>query len=191
MPVGGTLPNDARFLPGIFTGGTMVFHVPAEAESLELLGTLGHASTEAGVMDVAPVRLRVRGAPAKAAPWTMPLRLTDEMFVVGIAARRASTFAGETAGPNQEFVVLDVGIENTSGKGEYFQPAAQLQLVDSEGGLLTGDEIAERGPRRPYAELHVPAGDRRRCELVFRVAKNASLKLNFRGGNSETQHELR
>lgn len=190
MPVGGTLPNDARFLPGVFTGGTMVFHVPAEAKSLELVGTLGRASTEAGVVDVAPVRLSVRGAPAKAAAWTMPLRLTDEMFVLGIAVRRLSAFAGESAGPNQEFVVLDVGVENTSGKGEYFQPEAQLQLLDPEGGLLACDEIAERGPRRPYTELHVPAGERRRCELVFRVVKGAALKVNFRGGSSETQHDL-
>jgi len=192
MPVGGTLPSDARFLPGVFTGGTMVFHVPAESESLELVGTLGRASTEAGVMDVTPVRLSVRAVPAKAkaAEWTMPLRLADEMFGLGIAARRLSVFAGESAGPSQEFVVLDVGVQNTSSKGEYFQPEAQLQLLDPEAGLLTCDEIAERGPRRPYAEIHVPAGERRRCELVFRVAKGAALKLNFRGGSSETQHEL-
>lgn len=189
-PVGGTLPDDARFLPELFTGGTLVFHVPAEAKSLELIGTLGHAATEAGVMDFVPVRLPVSGGAAKPAPWTMPLRLTDEMFTVAVGARRVASFAGEPAGEDREFVVLDVGVENTSAGGEYFQPEAQLQLVDAEGGLTNCDEITGRGPRSPGAQLYVPAGMRRRCELVFRVAKGASPKLNFRGGSFEAQHDL-
>lgn len=189
-PVGGTLPDDARFLPEFFTGGTLIFFVPTEAKSLELVGTLGHAATEAGVMDFAPVRLPVCGGAAKPAPWTMPLRLTDEMFKVAIGARRVASFAGEPAGEDREFVVLDVGVENTSGGGEYFQPEAQLQLIDAEGGLVNCDEITGRGPRSPGAQLYVPAGERRRCELVFRVAKGASPKLNFRGGSFEAQHDL-
>ena len=190
LPIGGTLPDDARFLPEVFTGGTLVFLAPAEAKTLELVGTLGHAATEAGVLDFAPVRLPVRGGAAQPAPWTMSLRLTDEMFKVAVGARRTASFAGETAGEGKEFVVLDVGVENTSGGGEYFQPVEQLQLVDAESGLSACDEATWRGPRRPPASLYVPAGERRRFELVFRVARGASPQLSFRGGSFETQHPL-
>ena len=111
--------------------------MPEEAKALELVGTLGHAGTEEGVMDFAPLCLPVAGGQAKPAAWTMP-----------------------------------------------------LQLVDAEAGVLVTDEITGRGPRRPEAQVYVPAGERRRFELVFRTAKGASLKLNFRGGSAETQHEL-
>jgi hypothetical protein len=187
----GTLPDDARFLPEFFTGGSLVFFVPAAAQSLELVGTLGHAATEAGTLDFPPVKLPVRGAAkAKPAVWTMPLKLTDEMFRVAVGARCVASFAGEAAGEGQVFVVLDVGVENTGGGDEYFQPVEQLQLVDAEGGLITCDEVTARGPHRPMNQLYVPAGARRRFELVFRVATGASLKLNFRGGSFEAQHAL-
>ena len=187
---GGTLPESVRFLPEFFTGGSLVYFVPAEAKSLELVATLGHAATEAGAIDLAPVRLPVSGGPAKAAAWAMPLKITDEMFKVAVGARRAATFAGEAAGEEKEFLVLDVGIENTGKGGEYFQQESQLQLVAGEGELMDCDEITRRGPHRPEAELYVPAGERRRCELVFRVVTGASPKLNFRGGSFEEKYEL-
>lgn len=187
---GGTLPESARFLPEFFTGGTLIFLVPAQAKSLELVGTLGHAATEAGAIDIAPVRLSVGGGPAKPTAWTMSLKLSDEMFKVAVGVRRAATFAGEAAGEGMDFVVLDVGMENTGKGGEYFQPESQLQLVTGEGELLGCDEITGRGAHRPEAELYVPAGERRRCELVFRVASGTSPKLNFRGGSFEEKHEL-
>ena len=188
--VGGTLPEGVRFLPEFFTGGTLVYFVPAEAKSLELVGTLGHAATEAGAIDIAPVRLAVSGGPAKPAGWTMPLQLKDEMFQVAVGARRAATFAGEAAEEGKEFLVLEVGVENTGAGGEYFQPESQLQLALGEGELLGCDEITARGIHRPESELYVPAGERRRCELVFRVVQGASPKLSFTGGSSIEQYAL-
>jgi hypothetical protein len=190
LPLGGTLPDDARFLPEVFTGGTLLFAVPREARSLELVGTLGHAGTEEGALDLAPVRLRIGGGEARPAAWTMPLKLVDEMFRVALAARREPVFAGEKAGEGSEFLVLDVGVENTGTGGEYFQPAEQLRLVDGETDPMVCDEATWRGAHAPARALYVPAGERRRCELAFRVAAGAVPKLVFLGGSSETQQEL-
>ncbi|HLP01601.1 MAG TPA: hypothetical protein VK163_06220 [Opitutaceae bacterium] len=190
LPIGGTLPDDARFLPEVFTGGTLLFAVPCEARSLELLGTLGHAGTEEGVLDLAPVRLRVSGGEARPAEWTLPLKLTDEMFRVAVAARRERSFAGENADEGREFLVLDVGVENTAGGGEYFYPAEQLQVVAGEADPIACDEATWRGTRAPARAVYVPAGERRRFELAFRVAVGASPKLVFRGGTFEEQYEL-
>lgn len=190
LPIGGSLPDDARFLPEVFTGGTLLFAVPCEARSLELLGTLGHAGTEEGVLDLAPVRLRVSGGEARPAEWTMPLKLTDEMFRVAVAARRERSFAGENSDEGREFLVLDVGVENTGSGGEYFQPAEQLQVVDGDADPVACDETTWRGARAPALAVYVPAGERRRFELAFRVTADAAPKLVFRGGSFEEQHEL-
>lgn len=189
-PLGGTLPEVARFLPDVFTGGTLLFAVPRSARTLELVGTLGHAATEAGAVDFAPVRLAVSGGRPQPAAWAMPLRLSDEMFRVAVGARRERRFAGEPADEGQEFLVLDVGVENTGAGGEYFQPAEQLQLIGDDATSVACDEATWRSARRPQGALYVPAGERRRFELAFRVAAGAAPKLVFRGGSCETQHEL-
>ncbi len=190
LPIGGTLPDDARFLPEVFTGGTLLFAVPREARALELRGTPGRAGTEDGVLDLAPVRLRVGGGEPRPMAWTMPLRITDEMFHVAVAARRERSFAGEDIGEGREFLVLDVGVENTGAGDEYFQPAEQLQVVDGEADPIACDEATWRGTRAPAHAVHVPAGERRRFELAFRVAAGATPKLAFRGGSFEEQYEL-
>ncbi|MFT3829246.1 MAG: hypothetical protein QM691_06005 [Opitutaceae bacterium] len=190
LPIGGTLPDDARFLPEVFTGGTLLFAVPREARSLELRGTLGHAGTEEGVLDLAPVRLRVSGGEARPAAWTMPLKISDEMFRVAVAARRERSHAGEAADAGREFLVLDVGVENAGAGDEYFQPAEQLQVVDGDADPVNCDEITWRGARAPARAVHVPAGERRRFELAFRVTAGTAPKLAFRGGSFEAQYEL-
>jgi hypothetical protein len=190
-PQGGTLPDAARFLPDAATGGTLVFFVPTSAQTLELTCTMTRTDTGEDAPNAAALSFAVAGTPAKPGAAKLPLRITDEMFQVGIAARRTPEFAGEKAADGQTFVILDVIAENTGGGAEYFQPRSQLSLTDATGALAEADEITARGAHRPEDIVFVPAGGHRRFELVFRLsAAQTAPKLHFRGGSFEQDYQL-
>jgi len=190
-PQGGTLPDSARFLPDCSTGGTLVFFVPAAAKSLELTCTMTGTNAGEATPDAAALHFTVAGTPPSLAPARLPLQIKDEMFQVGIAARRTAECAGEKAPDGQSFIVLDVIAENTGAGPEYFQPHSQLALVDPEGGVVEVDELTARDVHRPEDIVFVPAGARRRFELVFRCPNGATApKLRFRGGSFEQDYAL-
>ena len=190
-PQGGTLPESARFLPDAATGGSLVFFVPTAAQTLELTCTMTRTDTGEDAPNATALSFAVAGTPSKPASAKLPLQIKDEMFQVGIAARRTPEFAGEKAADSQTFFVLDVIAENTGGGAEYFQPRSQLSLTDPAGAAVEADEITARGAHRPEDIVFVPAGAHRRFELVFRMpALPTPPKLHFRGGSFEQDYEL-
>jgi hypothetical protein len=116
----------------------------------------------------------------------------DQMFEVAITdAKKTRTFAGESAGSNEQFVVLDVRVTNQGTTGEFFQPAEQLLLAGPDEAEIPLDELTARSPRPPQAQVHLAPGMRRRFHVVFRLAAAiASPRLSFHGGEFMKQFPL-
>jgi len=186
------VPDLMRFIPEFFTGRRMVFLVPADAKSLELFCAMPHAATDDGTLDLAPLRFPLTAKVEPRPPLATGLAIQDEMFRLRIAARRTASFAGEPAGDDKVFVVLDVEVVNSGRTGEFFQPPEQLALVDADGSDVAADAITSRGSRRPEGDkVHLPAGERRRFELAYRVdARLAPVKLSFHGGEFAQTYDL-
>ncbi len=188
---GGELPDALRFIPEFFTGWRVVFLVPADAQSLELIAEMPHAGTTEGTIDPAPVRFTLAGRTFAPAPGPGPLNIQDEMFAVSIATRRAATFAGAPAGEGKQFIVLDVGVANGGDTGEFFQPGEQLLLLDSGGNEMPPDGVTSQGPHRPEDKVHLPPHTFRRFETVYRVdASVPHPKLSYHGGSFMQTYEL-
>ena len=190
---GSGLPDTLRFIPEFLTGRRIVFLVPADAKSLELFCAMPHAATDDGTLDLAPLRFPLTARIAARAPLPGGLEIQDEMFHVAITARRAAQFAGEPAGENLGFVVLDVEVVNGGRTGEFFQPAEQLALLDADGNDVAPDAVTARGPHRPEGDkVHLPPGERRRFELAYRVdARLEALRLSFHGGEFAQTYDLK
>jgi hypothetical protein len=187
-----TLPNSARFIPEFFSGGRLVFAVPDDAQSLELVCEMAHAAADSGVLDLPPLVFPLAGK-KPAGPLAKPqLTIMDQMFEVAITdAKKTRTFAGESAGSNEQFVVLDVRVTNQGTTGEFFQPAEQLLLAGPDEAEIPLDELTARSPRPPQAQVHLAPGMRRRFHVVFRLAAAiASPRLSFHGGEFMKQFPL-
>ena len=180
---GGALPDTPRFIPEFFTGWRVAFFVPREAKALDLICEMPHAATDEGTLNLPPLRFRLAGTPPPPAP-AGPLKIKDDMFAVAVAARGASSFAGEAAGDGRQFVVLDVGVTNTGDTGEFFQPKDQLLLLDADGSELPIDDVTARGVHRPEDLVHVPPHAHRRFEAVYRLdATVTKPQLSYHGGD--------
>lgn len=186
------LPDPIRFIPEFLTGRRLVFLVPAEARSLALVGAMPHAATDEGTLDLAPIRFPLAGKPADPAAFPGTVKIKDEMFAIAIDARRTERFADEPAGEGKVFVVLDVGVANDGKTGEFFQPAEQLLLLDGDGNEVGPDEITARGVHRPEGDkIHLPPGERRRFEVVYRLDRSvAKTRLSFHGGSFMQGYDL-
>jgi hypothetical protein len=186
------LPEPLRFIPEFFTGPRLVFLVPADAKSLEFFGAMPHAATDDGTLDLAPLRFPLEGQAPAVAPFPGPLKIKDDMFNLAIGARRSAQFAGEAAGEGKVFVLLDVGVTNEGTTGEFFQPADQLPLLDADGNEIAPDDATSRGPHRPEGDkVHLPAGERRRFEVAYRMdASFERVRLSFHGGSFTQTYEL-
>jgi len=189
----GTLPDTARFVPEFLTGGKLVFFVPADAKSLELFCEMPHAAAPGGgVMDLAPLSFPLAGTPP--APNTTPplVAIQDEMFAIAVTGcRRVGTIAGESAAEGKQFLALAVTVSNQGPTGEFFQPRDQMFILDGNGAETPVDEITAKGPHRPEEQVHLPAGARRRFEVVYQIDRtNQALKLSFHGGNFMQSYDL-
>jgi hypothetical protein len=186
------LPDTLHFIPEFFTGARAVFLVPADARRLELFCAMPHASTDDGVLDLAPLRFPLVDVPAARSAAAGPLKITDDIFQLAVGARRTDRFAGEAAGDGQVFVVLDVDVSNHGASGEFFQPAEQMPVLDAGGGENGPDAVTARGAHRPEGDkVHLPPGEERRFELVYRVdATLKPIRLSFHGGTFAQTYDL-
>jgi len=188
---GGALPETPRFIPEFLTGWRVAFLVPRDARSLELVCEMPHAATDEGTLNLPPLRFALAGSPVAAAPPAAALVITDEMFTIGVAARRAASFAGEPPGDGRQFVVLDVTVTNTGDTGEFFQPKDQLLVLNADGSELAPDDLSARGPHRPPELVHVPPHEHRRFEIAYRLdAAVARPQLSFHGGEFMKAYDL-
>ena len=189
---GGDLPDTPRFIPEFFTGWRIVFFVPADAHSLELVAEMPHAGTDEGTIDLPPVAVSSHRAESGAG-WFFPGHCRSKMKCLPcpVASRRTATFAGESAGEGKQFVVLDVGVTNTGDTGEFFQPAEQLLLLDADGSELPPDAVTAEGPHRPMDRVHFAPHTFRRFETVYRVDVSVNHpKLSYHGGSFMQVYEL-
>ncbi|MGQ9592646.1 MAG: hypothetical protein ACUVYA_20405, partial [Planctomycetota bacterium] len=162
-----------RFLPGVLTGGTLRFRVPRERVSLELLCEFPNASLpgRAGAIRPKPLRFALEGKPPAPEKRTAVASLEDGKFRVSVLGARAEgSFAGVAAEEGERFLVADVLLENGGREAEIFQPFVQLRHVSESGEQREADPLSFEGPRSAAERLRVPAGERRRFELAYRVA---------------------
>ncbi|MFQ5845937.1 MAG: hypothetical protein ACE5JG_13215, partial [Planctomycetota bacterium] len=181
----GGLPDVPRFLPDVMTGGTVTFLVPDEAQSVELRCGMPNASLPGSGKVIRPKALTftLQGKRAALPERRALVSIDDEVFGVQVTGQQvASGFAGEEAGPDTRFLVLDVTVANTGRKIEGFQTEQQLAYASEDGSRLGWDEVSFRGRRPPMRVLWIPQGERRSFQVVFRVpAGDTKPRLAYQG----------
>lgn len=166
-----TLQEAPRFLPDIFTGGTLVFLVPRKRTSLELRCDFPNASLPDGsVVRPEGLSLPLEGVRP---PEPNPRRIAsakDEIFDVAIVNETAANeFGGVKAPEGQRFVVLDALVKNNGKKQEFFQPKEQLKYVNAAGEQLQYDDASLTGPTPPAEQMYVPPGESRAFQVAYGV----------------------
>ncbi|MGH8128144.1 MAG: hypothetical protein ACRETC_07215 [Gammaproteobacteria bacterium] len=173
------------FVPGTPQRGKLVFAVPVQ-----------HGPLTLSVMvpgEAAPMCLPLSSA---AAPLKLPTPVvtipdgdTGIFYVYG--SRRVQTFGTQKAGAGEEFLVLDVGIDNHTGSGMDFQTEEQILLLNGKTTIAaTGDDLAATS-RGLVEDGVVPAHTLGRYEIPFRIPAGASkFTVYYRGFEHEQKTEL-
>lgn len=179
------LAESPRFLPGVWTGGALVFRVPRGRTSLELLCEFPNASIPGrdGVVQPGSLLFPIEGK--RPAPSARPAiaSVADGKFRASIlAASAADRFAGVAAEGGERFLVVDVRLENGGKDAEIFQPFEQLRHISEAGDEEGADPLCLDGPRPPTERLRVPAGERRSFQLAYRIARGETRpRIGFAG----------
>jgi Mg-chelatase subunit ChlD len=167
---GGTLPGEPRFLPDLFTGGTVSFLIPENPSSVELCCEFPNAKSSLSGKTFRPrgLTLEIEGARPKVERKAIASLPPDDCFRVSITGQAAADeFAGEKAGAGRRFLILDVTVENAGQKGEFFQTPQQLKVAGASGKPIEIDAAAAKGPRPPMALLWIPIAARRSFQVVY------------------------
>lgn len=179
-----TLEAEPRFLPDVPTGGTLVFLVPEKFASMEFRGDFPNASTPDGeVIHPKPLVLALEGSrPAPPKRETIA-KVDDDCFHLAVVGQAVTKkFAGEETGEEANYLVLDVVVRNSGGKGEWFQTVEQLRYAAEDGGQLPVQDVTFKGPRRPYEHVWIPAGETRAFQVVFEIpASETKPRLAYAG----------
>jgi hypothetical protein len=167
------LAEEPRFLPDIFTGGSLVFLVPAQHSSLELRCGFPNAKRPDGtVLHPADVVIPLSGKTPALAALKPLVKIEDDIFVVSITGQSvAGEFAGHAAEAGRRMLVLDVTVENRGQKGEFFQTAEQMKYTDAAGQQSAMDQASSAGPYPPAPLLWIPANERRSFQAVYQIAE--------------------
>jgi hypothetical protein len=173
-----------RFIPDLLTGGTVVFLVPANAQSVEIRCDFPNARLPDGQVVhpkalVFPVEGK-RPEPAAIAPIA---EIDDEIFKVAVTGQStAPEFAGVKAPSGSTFLVLEVAVTGAGKAGEMFQTADQLHYATEKGAQLPLHEASYKG-LNPPEKLHlVPTGERRTFQVAFAIpATDKRPRLAYRG----------
>ena len=166
------LPEEPRFLPDVMTGGLLVFLVPEKYQSLELRCDFPNAALPDGtVQRPQGITLSIGGTRPPLPDRTAVASAKDEIFEVAVVGQRAAgEFAGTKAEEGQQFLILDVTVNNIGKQQEFFQTKEQLKYVSELGAQVQMDAATVEGPRRPSDLIYVPAGERRTFQVAYRIA---------------------
>ncbi|HEY3883577.1 MAG TPA: hypothetical protein VGL62_00110 [Vicinamibacterales bacterium] len=175
-----------KFVPGTPQRGRLIFLVQAQHGALSLLAAV---PGQAG-----PMRLPLSPAAAAApkppsAIETVPDGSTGVFYLYGV--HTAQSFGGANADSGQQFVILDVGIENHTGSGMEFQTKEQIELLNGDATINATDDDLTNAPRALPENGVVPPHTLGRFDIPFRVPAGATgLTLYYRGFDSEKKIPL-
>lgn len=176
------LAPEPRFLPDVFTGGTLAFLVPQKVQSLELRCDFPNARLPDGsVQRPQALTFAIEGTrpPPRALPAIASAK--DDVFDVSVVGQQAaSEFAGTRASGNQKFLVLNVSVKNNGSQQEFFQTRDQLKYVTEAGQQIVFDRASLLGVHPPSDLVYVPPGERRSFDLAYRIpASDSRPRLSY------------
>jgi Mg-chelatase subunit ChlD len=178
------LAAEPRFLPDLMTGGTLVFEIPADAQSLELRCDFPNSDAQdEQAKHPAPLVFALEGKRPALPERKAIVSMDDEMFKVAVTAQAtASEFAGLKAEDDRQFLILDVTVANAGKSGEFFQTRAQLQYATEAGASVEMHEASTR-PLHPAADIvWVPGGEQRSFQVAYAIpAQDKRPRLLFSG----------
>lgn len=171
-----TLGEQPRFLPDVMTGGEVAFLAPEAAQSLELRCDFPNAKLAGGpVVRPDGLTLPIEGTRPAEPERTALGGARDAVFDVAVIGQRArDQFESAKAEAGRQFVVFDMTVKNIGKQQEFFQPKAQIKFVTAAGPQVAYDAASYAGPHPPAEPMYIPAGERRRFELAYRVAARES-----------------
>src|SRR5579862_1048335 len=173
-----------RFIPDLRTGGTAVFLVPDQAESLELRGDFPNARLPGGqVIHPAALTFLLEGKRPETPAAAALVEIDDEVFKIAVLGQRSvPELPGVKAPAGSKFLVWDVIVKGSGKAGEQFQTAEQLRYATEKGAQIAPHDASYTGPKAAEKLLLVPTGELRRFDLVFAIpATEQRPRLAYRG----------
>jgi len=164
-----------RFLPDVMTGDEVAFLIPEKTTSVELRCDFPNAAIPGkGTIRPRGITLALDGVRPKVENIAKPVALiVDDVFRVYVTKQAvAETFAGQKAESGGRFVVLDVTVQNTGGKGEFFQTVEQLRYAAENGAQHSIAAATFAGVYRPVPLVWIPPGERRSFQIALDVPPN-------------------
>lgn len=183
-PLSHNLPEVPRLLPDVPTGGQLVFRVPADANSLELVCDFPKAIVSGRTIEPRLIEVGVTGSrPAKKQLKPLVTPIVDDAFFVALTKiETPPAFAGQPAGDGKQWLALTFVVANTGKSNENFQPREQLKFLTSNGEALPMDAVTADSPYAPADPLRVPAEERRTFQAVYRISADESAwRLTYAG----------
>lgn len=173
-----------RFVPGTPADGKLAFEVPTDH------GPLSLSVMVPGQLKPVLMSLSASSSPQLPAPLvTISDGDTGNFHVY--AVRRMSRFGTAKAKVGEQFVILDVGIENRTDSGMDFQTEEQILLLAGGKTIAATDDDLAADPRTLPEDGVVPAHTLGRYEIPFRVpAGAAQLRVYYRGFENEQKAPL-
>ena len=164
----GSMAREPVFFPDRAVGGQLVFRVPTDATSLELVCAFGELglSTGGGPGKVAALRFPLAGRRAQPANIRPLARVQDDVAVDVLSVTTVERFAGSAPAASQQFAVVRLRLRNGSAEDGVFEPYRRFTLAGA-----APDAVTLLGPHAPPEQLFLPAGERRGFELVFAVTQ--------------------
>ncbi len=167
-----TLAAEPRFLPEVFTGGTLAFLVPEGAKSLSLRCDFPNAKVngQSGVTRPDGLEFQLEGSAPRPGDAQAIGTIKDSIFNVEILDVSAQAQYGDsTAASGQKYFVLQVRVKNLSSTGETFQTKDQLKYTAESGRMIGLDHADYLSPHRPWDLLWIPKGETRAFDLVYLI----------------------
>lgn len=191
----GTLSAEPAFLPDAMAGGVGVFAVPEGAESIvlqvhfpEFRGPgIDEPIPESMIFalegpQVAPESEETAGSLIEDVPTPFTLH----------GVERTEAYADHAAGPDEQLLIVDASMRNTSPVGGMMNISTRVDLIIDDGELAEFVGVFNAGPMVLREPFWLPAGGQpRHFHLVFRAAADLSPKaLDYRGVSLNTQLTL-
>ncbi|MEZ0263241.1 MAG: VWA domain-containing protein [Phycisphaerae bacterium] len=173
-----------RFLPDVMTGDEVAFLIPEKTSSVELRCDFPNAAIPGkGTIRPRGLTLALDGVRPRLEPAKGAISISDDVFRVFVTKQAvAETFAGQKAESGGRFVVLDVTVTNSGGKGEFFQTNEQLKYAAENGAQHPPAAATYAGVYRPAPLVWIPPSDRRSFQVALDVPpRETKPRLSYTG----------
>lgn len=178
------LEANPRFLPDLKTGNRLVFQIPADHQSLTLRADFPNAKLPDGTLiRPEPISFELSGTPQSQVTKEPIWKVVDDTINMSVMhSDIREQFAGTQADAGNVFLVLDVEVEGTGEKPEFFQANKQLVSFDAKGRKSLPHEVTFQGILHPTETVWVPNGEIRSFQVVFEVdAQESEHRISYQG----------